>query len=149
MNPERTATPPPGESASTTRFFTPASANQALVLVRKIVEEIVTGHALLMQLRDERAQRAEAVDSADRADELNRRIERQVERLTGLQEELDDVGCDLKDWRSGLVDFPALYHGRKVLLCWKLGESQVSHWHELDGGFTGRKPLDPNFWTAQ
>jgi len=47
----------------------------------------------------------------------------------------------LKDLDRGLVDFPAILHGREVFLCWEAGEEDVEHWHELDGGFGGREPL--------
>ena len=52
------------------------------------------------------------------------------------------VGVELKDPFSGLVDFPAWRHGHEVYLCWRLGEPDVAHWHELDAGFAGRRPLD-------
>jgi hypothetical protein len=42
---------------------------------------------------------------------------------------------------EGLVDFPSTYQGRMVLLCWKLGERRVSHWHEVDAGFRGRQKI--------
>lgn len=41
----------------------------------------------------------------------------------------------------GLLDFPTTLDGRVVYLCWKRGESQVRHWHEIHGGFAGRQPL--------
>jgi hypothetical protein len=51
-------------------------------------------------------------------------------------------GIEVKDVDTGLVDFPALYKGEEVLLCWKKGESAVAHYHGLYDGFIGRKPLD-------
>ncbi len=148
MNPERTASRSGRENATTTRFFTPQSATQSLVLVRAIVQEIVTGYDNLMRMRTERGELAEAGRAkSERLEILGRDIEQQIERLASLQDELNEIGCDLKDWATGLVDFPALYQGRRVLLCWKLGEPQVSHWHELDGGFAGRKSLDASLWT--
>jgi hypothetical protein len=50
-------------------------------------------------------------------------------------------GCVVKDLDKGLVDFYALAGDRLVFLCWKLGESEVSHWHPLDGGYGQRQPL--------
>jgi hypothetical protein len=44
-----------------------------------------------------------------------------------------------------LIDFPALYQGREVLLCWKLGEDRIAFWHGVDEGFRGRKPIDDEF----
>lgn len=50
-------------------------------------------------------------------------------------------GILLRDPETGLVDFPADREGRRVLLCWRLGEERVSHYHEEGAGFSGRKPL--------
>ncbi len=43
--------------------------------------------------------------------------------------------------QHGLLDFPASLYGRTVFLCWRRGESEITHWHEVDGGFAGRKPI--------
>jgi hypothetical protein len=55
--------------------------------------------------------------------------------------ELQAAGIVLRDLDRGLVDFPALRDGREIYLCWEVGEERVEHWHELEGGFTGRQPL--------
>jgi hypothetical protein len=52
-------------------------------------------------------------------------------------------GAIVKDIAEGLVDFPALRLGEEILLCWRLGEDEVAHWHGLEEGFAGRKQLDP------
>ncbi len=41
----------------------------------------------------------------------------------------------------GLLDFPTTFEGRWVYLCWRRGEPRVSQWHEVDGGFAGRRPI--------
>lgn len=51
-------------------------------------------------------------------------------------------GCLLKDLERGLLDFYALSGDRLVFLCWKRDEPEVSHWHSLEEGFSGRKRLD-------
>ena len=51
------------------------------------------------------------------------------------------TGCIVKDLDDGLVDFPSKRHGEDVLLCWRLGEAEVAHWHGLEEGFAGRKEL--------
>ncbi len=66
----------------------------------------------------------------------------------GLQssfEKIQETGCQLKDIDSGLVDFPTLYRGQEVYLCWKLGESNIAFWHRVDDGFRGRQPIDSEF----
>jgi hypothetical protein len=56
-------------------------------------------------------------------------------------EYLAERGILLRDPETGLVDFPAEHEGRRVLLCWRLGESDVAWYHEEHAGFSGRKPL--------
>ena len=55
--------------------------------------------------------------------------------------EIHEMGCQLKDIRDGLIDFPAMRDGKVVLLCWKLGEPSVKYWHDMESGFAGRKPI--------
>jgi len=64
-----------------------------------------------------------------------------VDRLRDLAQEINDSGVILKDLERGLVDFPTLWEGREVYLCWLLGESSIQFWHEIDTGFAGRQPL--------
>jgi hypothetical protein len=56
-------------------------------------------------------------------------------------EALTAEGIVLRDADTGLIDFPALREGRLVYLCWRPDEDRVGHWHEVDSGFGGRKPL--------
>jgi hypothetical protein len=51
----------------------------------------------------------------------------------------------VKDLDTGLVDFPTMYRGVEVCLCWKLGEGAIGYWHGVDEGFRGRKPIDQDF----
>jgi hypothetical protein len=54
---------------------------------------------------------------------------------------LAERGILLRDAETGLVDFPAERDGRRVFLCWRLGEDEVRWFHEEQAGFSGRKPL--------
>ena len=56
--------------------------------------------------------------------------------------EIDSIGVLVKDLSIGLLDFPCEVEGRIILLCWKLGEPAITHWHGLQEGFAGRKPID-------
>jgi hypothetical protein len=56
--------------------------------------------------------------------------------------EIDSIGVQVKDIDIGLLDFPCQVEGRIILLCWKLGEKSITHWHGTDEGFAGRKPID-------
>jgi hypothetical protein len=65
--------------------------------------------------------------------------------LTAAVERVNELGAQIKDLDIGLIDFPALYKDREVLLCWKLGEDRIAFWHGVDEGFRGRKPIDDEF----
>ncbi len=64
-----------------------------------------------------------------------------IERLNELGKAIKEIGCELKSVEEGLIDFPSEREGRTVYLCWKLGEDEITHWHELDTGFGGRQAL--------
>ena len=59
--------------------------------------------------------------------------------------EIDSIGVQVKDLEQGLLDFPYVMDGKTVLLCWKLGEPAIAHWHTEEEGYAGRKPLDARF----
>ena len=63
--------------------------------------------------------------------------------------EIDSIGVQVKDLSIGLLDFPCEVDGRKILLCWKLGENAITHWHGIDEGFAGRKPIDARIARAK
>jgi hypothetical protein len=135
------------------RLFTVAKANRALPLVRRIVDDILAEHPRWKDLiaRYELAAagvRAETGETPEMR-ELRRLVTESAERINGFIEELEAVGCVLKGVDQGLVDFYGLHQGRVVCLCWRHGEAAVEHWHELDAGFAGRRPITPDFHAAE
>ena len=56
-------------------------------------------------------------------------------------EHLEGLDLLVRDLEAGLIDFPALRDGREVYLCWQLDEPEIGHWHGLESGFAGRRPL--------
>jgi hypothetical protein len=83
----------------------------------------------------------------DREHVLERRNRREaaVNQLQQALLEIQDLGCLVKDLDSGLLDFPTLFHGMEVCLCWKLGEPAIEYWHGMEEGFRGRKAIDQDF----
>ena len=59
--------------------------------------------------------------------------------------EIDEIGVQVKDLDSGLLDFPCRMEDDVVLLCWKRGETAIEHWHTMEAGFQGRQPIDDRF----
>jgi len=68
--------------------------------------------------------------------------ERAVQRAKDAVAEIHATGVQVKDIDIGLLDFPCKVDGEIVLLCWKLGEETITHWHSTEEGFAGRKPID-------
>ena len=68
-----------------------------------------------------------------------------AEQVQELVTEIDSIGVEVKDLDSGLLDFPCKLEDRVVLLCWKQGEDRITHWHTMEDGFRGRKPIDDRF----
>ena len=111
---------------SQTKLFTPQEATQTLPLVKRVVEDILS---IGQRIRQRAAEDPE--------------VSRLMDQLDGLFDELESVGCFYKDWNFsiGLVDFPSLIEGKEVFLCWKSDEPALKFYHDVDGGFDGRKPI--------
>ncbi|HKD02194.1 MAG TPA: DUF2203 domain-containing protein [Terriglobales bacterium] len=75
--------------------------------------------------------------------------EKTVQRVKDAVAEIDAIGVQVKDLDIGLLDFPCEVDGRTVLLCWKLGEREITHWHGVSEGFAGRKPIDERIAKAK
>ena len=74
--------------------------------------------------------------------------EKAVQRIKDALAEIDATGVQVKDIDIGLLDFPCKVDGEIVLLCWKLGEEKITHWHGTSEGFAGRKPIDERIANA-
>ena len=68
--------------------------------------------------------------------------ERTVQRAKDAVAEIHATGVQVKDIDIGLLDFPCKVDGEILLLCWKVGEKKITHWHSPEEGFAGRKPID-------
>ena len=130
------------------KLFTIDEANASLPLVRAIATDLATLSREVIERRERLAtlhnsrrpsktQDAYSEELVQIGDELNK----DSERLHEYVEELRALGVEPKNGPEGLIDFPCELDGRIVYLCWKLGEPEVLHWHELDAGFRGRQPL--------
>ena len=146
------------------RRFTLEQANRSLPLVKRVVGDIVKTHALAMKLQHELERQASPGKQQPRQQQLQKQQQKQqpqqqpaqpqqsqqvaqgqldacMNKLEDFVDELSEIGCELKDYQMGLIDFVGRHEGRDVYLCWKLGEEKITHWHELDTGFAGRQPL--------
>jgi hypothetical protein len=128
------------------QLFTVEQANRTLPLVRRIVEDIVREHRrwqeAIVEL-DLLVSGAQADLPDPRGVALEREIQDIAREIDAFEAELSSLGIQLKDRRIGLIDFPSRLEGRRVLLCWRLGEPSVQFWHDEDAGYAGRQPLSP------
>ena len=138
----------PGPSFFTPRRVTPslpqkrfslAKAEKSLPLVKRIVGDIVHAHDQAAPTAKPKIEKISESKEQTRVQQVS-----WIPRWTGLQDlvdELSDVGCELKDYQTGLIDFVGRHQGQDVYLCWKLGEEKILYWHEMSAGFAGRKPI--------
>lgn len=75
--------------------------------------------------------------------------EKTFQRVKDAMDEIAAIGVQVKDLDIGLLDFPCEVDGQTILLCWKLGEKAITHWHGVSEGFAGRKPLDSRITKAK
>ena len=138
---------PPKSVEAERKYFSVEEANRALPLVKAIVGDIVRQFDAVNDLKQrlaavsgERRRNSADVYSEELAQSQSE-MTSEESKLAGFIDELTRLGVELKG-PDGLCDFPSHIDGREVYLCWRLGEPDVSHWHELEAGVAGRQPLD-------
>jgi hypothetical protein len=121
------------------RFYTVLEVN---ALIPRLERAVVRMQRCAMSLR-EALQGAGASDAPSLADVIEHHPELRplVEEIENLARDIEATGGRFKGLEMGLVDFPAEVDGEQVLLCWQLGEQEVSYYHSPDTGFAGRRPL--------
>jgi len=122
------------------KYFTLEEAHRALPLVKRIAADIQMTQAQRLRLHAELSGGLAQLSSSQQ-DLLQSEFEKATQRLEELVDEMTRVGVELKDPSRALLDFPCLFEGREVLLCWKADEPTITHWHEVEGGFAGRKSV--------
>lgn len=130
------------------RYFTVAEANAHVGQLRELFGRVMQLRSQLKTLYQELSDAGfvpgAEVEPADLPPEVLRNhsvFMGLAETLREQVEAITDTGCIIKDVESGLVDWPTLHQGREVWLCWKYGEPDVQHWHELTSGFSGRRSV--------
>lgn len=129
------------------KLFTVDEANRTLPLVRPIVRDLLAEHRAWRDAIDcyELAIATDPGDDgieADAAALARSAAEAHAARIDACLRELTGIGCLFKGFDGGLVDFLSLREDRPVYLCWCHGEDAVTHWHDVDDGFGGRRPID-------
>ena len=126
-------------------YFTLDEANATLPYVRSIVTDVVGAYEEWREC----VARYEVMAAKSRSDEgetdeqvtLRTEVDRIARRIGGYLSELETVGCTFKGFDDGIVDFLSKQDGRHNYLCWKLGEKEITHWHEMESVYAGRQLL--------
>ena len=130
------------------RYFSVADVEALIPELTRVMKQVMSANVEASEARERLQAEQRRIDLAG-GGILDRRAWRadkdRIERLTAeLQRGLGaitELGGVPKDLSLGLVDFLHLRNGREVSLCWKYGEREIRHWHGLDEGYAGRKPL--------
>jgi len=137
------------------RTFTLDEAQMLLPILESLLRQAIHGKKLIEDVDNELQETAHRVFLAGgmmlNVVHLARRKaerERAIRRIKDALAEIDATGVQVKDLDIGLLDFPCKVEGEILLLCWKLGEPTIAHWHGTSEGFTGRKPIDERIANA-
>jgi hypothetical protein len=130
------------------RYFSVADVEALIPELTRVMKQVMSANVESSEARERLQAEQRRIDLAG-GGILDRRAWRadkdRIERLTAEMQRglgaIAELGGVPKDLSLGLVDFLHLRNGREVNLCWKYGEREIRHWHGLDEGYAGRKPL--------
>jgi hypothetical protein len=122
-------------------FFTLQEANEALQVIRPLMEEVQSIRRKIMSTQPE-AWNAIEKSVGNGGSRALSKIVQDFEKLDTLVHRILDTGVIIKDINIGLLDFSAMKDGREVYLCWQYGEGDIAFWHEVDAGYAGRQPIE-------
>ena len=130
------------------RTFTLDEAQTLLPILESLLKQAIQGKKLIEEVDAELQETAHRVflnggTLVNVVHLARRKAEREkaIQRLKDVLAEIDATGVQVKDLDVGLLDFPCKVEGEIILLCWKLGEAKIAHWHSTTDGFAGRKPI--------
>jgi hypothetical protein len=131
------------------RTFTLVEAQALLPVLESLLRHALEGKRLIEEVDKELHEIAHRIflnggTLVNAVHFARRKAEREkaVQRVRDAVAEINATGVQVKDLDMGLLDFPCRVNGEIVLLCWKLGEEKITHWHGTKEGFAGRKPID-------
>jgi len=130
------------------KFFSVAEAEALIPELTRIMERVMGAHSKAQGIQAEFQEEQQRIMIAGGALVSVQVWRERAGRLQALTREVEDglasiarLGGSTKDLGMGLVDFPFLFEGEEVNLCWRFGEKTIRFWHGLDEGFAGRKPI--------
>src|SRR5947208_9549037 len=138
------------------RKFTLDEAHSLLPVLESLLRNAITAKKLMEEVEAEQQALAHKIflnggTFVDVVPVARRKAQRAKaeQRAKDALAEIDSIGVQVKDIDIGLLDFPCEVDGQIILLCWKLGEKAITHWHGVSEGFAGRKPVDERISKAK
>src|SRR5215472_15866423 len=130
------------------RTFTLDEAQDLLPVLESLLRIAIDGKKVIESIESERQALAHQIFlnggmSLNTVYQARLKAERDkaIQTVKDAMAVIDAIGVQVKDLDIGLLDFPCEVDGQIVLLCWKLGEKAITHWHGISEGFAGRKPV--------
>jgi len=122
------------------KYFTVQEANEALKIVRPLMDEVMVIRQKILANQPE-AWPAIEKSAGNGGNPALSQMVHDFEKLDALIHKIQDTGAQIKDINIGLLDYSALKDGREVYLCWQYGEGDIAFWHEVEDGYAGRQPI--------
>jgi hypothetical protein len=140
------------DSGNPVKTFTIDEAQSLLPLLESLLKRAIEGKRLAQEVESRLSDlgrriylaggmRVNVAEAGRMRAEMDNYLRRVKESIT----EIDSIGVQVKDVDSGLLDFPCRVDDEVVLLCWRMGETTIEHWHTVEDGFKGRRPVDERF----
>jgi len=131
------------------RTFTLREAQSMLPILESLLRKSIEAKSLIDEIDQEFNALSERIFlNGGTLVDVRACAERRTQREKAIQvakdtlSEINAIGVQVKDLDIGLLDFPCKVDGEIVLLCWKMGEPTISHWHSTEEGYAGRRPID-------
>jgi len=135
----------PDEDAEEVRIFTLGEARSLMPRLRKLLSRVMKEREILLDMRVEIDLAREKASEGGGGSAMGPTYLAHLIAFSEAVQEIEYLGVHIKDFRTGLVDFPYDRDGRIVFLCWRADEDEIGWWHETDAGFAGRQPLTDEF----
>lgn len=138
------------------RTFTLDEAHSLLPVLESLLRTSIAGKQLIEEVEAEQQELQHRIflnggTHVDVVSVARRKAEgvKAEQRAKDAIAEIHSIGVQVKDIEIGLLDFPCVVEGQTLLLCWKMGEKSITHWHGTEEGFAGRKPIDERIARAK
>jgi hypothetical protein len=131
------------------RTFTLREAQSMLPILESLLRKSIESKSLIEEIEQEFNELAERIFfNGGTLVDVRACAARKAQREKAIQlakdtlSEINAIGVQVKDLDIGLLDFPCKLGSEIVLLCWKMGEPTITHWHSSEEGYAGRRPID-------